>query len=289
VDSKLWLIMGELSASVGSKEMASTLIRKLTELYSNTDEQVDVTRTHGEETFKGCVINWLVGTTPDWLRDVVDSTMVDGGFFGRVCTVVGKEDLSVRIPVPIYPRDADKLFAALQAHLAKVEACQGEMVFEAKAEEMITTWYKHRPAPNDKGQVALWRRQPALLRKLAIVCSLARGTSRVITMDDAVLARQLTGECARNHPAIADYVRSGPTTDKGRQLLAWIRGSGKVSHVDLSKRAMKMWLSLFEFQQQVHFWLDAQEISRSGGPGKGVYTYIGKRKMPVVKDEEPDG
>ena len=65
---------------------------------------VDGTRQHGFVKLIDPCVNWLAGTTDEWMLRSVPKDAVEGGFVARVQVVRGQRNYAERFPRMIYPR-----------------------------------------------------------------------------------------------------------------------------------------------------------------------------------------
>ena len=180
---KMLFVTPELALSVGSGQLADDLIKLMTELFTGGSYVFqEGTRTHRRHTFTGHCLNWLAGTTKEWLRDCVSQEAVRGGFFGRVASVSAVYDLDVRVYTPQYRRDHVRLEQELRTHLEGIRGLSGEMALAGDANTLLEQWYMERPARSDEAMIPTWKREHDLVLRLAMLCSLGESADGVLTL-----------------------------------------------------------------------------------------------------------
>ena len=221
---KLLIVSEELASSIGSGPLADTLIKLMTKLFAGSDyDYAERTRTHGPHRFSKHCLNWIAGTTKEWLRDCVSIEAVRGGFFGRVASVSSVYDLDRRVYRPVYPIDYEAVEATLQEHLAQVQMCSGELRLAPDADALLEQWYTERPAPTDESMIPTWKREHDLVLRLAMLCSLGDRADGVIHTRHVVAAQRLAAETQAHLPQLVEYVLLSRETDGLRQVREMIR------------------------------------------------------------------
>ena len=117
--SKLWLVTDELAQSVGTGTIAVDFIRMMTRIYRPGAHSIRKrTVTRGEVRITDACINWLGGSTREWLVESMPSSAIKGGTLGRMALVNCPYNFDIRIPTPQYPDDQAQL-VNLRAQLAQ--------------------------------------------------------------------------------------------------------------------------------------------------------------------------
>src|SRR5205085_1370049 len=148
----------ELKMSVGTGGLADDFITKMTEWYKGRLEIRDGTRTSGEKVLRSLCINWLAGTTREWLIDSLGQNNIEGGFLGRCVTVEAKYN-DLRFRRPLYPPDYDEVMEHLKARFRALQYLGGTFVLTPEAESVEEAWYMKRPRPADESLIPTWKRE----------------------------------------------------------------------------------------------------------------------------------
>jgi hypothetical protein len=237
--TKLWLIMHELGACVGRGDQADTLIKITTDLYTgSTRVTAEGTRTSGGKEVRECSLNWLAGTTMNWLHDTVAWSAMEGGFLARVVPVIGVYDFSQdnRYVRTIYPPNVKKILAKIAGRLLRLTMLKGRFNLSASAESIDEQWYLHREPPSDELLQPWWKRQHDLTLKLAMAFSLAESPSLLIRGRHMAQAQKLSDQIANRLP---DIIRHAKTNDEARDVqlvLDEVLRSKQIQHSPLLQR-----------------------------------------------------
>src|SRR5271166_511651 len=164
----LYLVCPELADDIGEGERARNIIKSLTAMYDGS-LFMDRTREHGQIYVENQCINCFMGTTRDWLVEVVPGSDFHGGFFGRIITVVESYDFGKRYAHPQRPSDWEAIHEKLIDRVRELLSLEGEIVMSPQASRIDDHWYMSRPAPDNHVDAAGWKRQQELIYKVATV------------------------------------------------------------------------------------------------------------------------
>jgi hypothetical protein len=229
---KILLVTEELSLCIGDQQIADRLIRLATALYSCSPYEFNEgTRTHGAVKFEHQCICWIAGTTPEWLRDSVPKSAIEGGFFARVSCIVDRGPLR-RVSRPVLDLS---VFQGLADDLRVLAQLGGPMTMTADADELFWHWYEERPAVTEQVLEPVWARVPVHVLKLATLLSLSDGPSMVISAEHITEARQLAEEALRQLPELIEYVSLTPETDGTRLVREAVQRAGVIHHTALAR------------------------------------------------------
>lgn len=174
INNKLYFITEELGMAVRSGDMAHDLITVMTKMYGGHDYALkEGTRMHNTVVLKNPCVNWLAGTTEEWLFRSVDRDAVEGGFVPRVLCIRGTRDYTQRYPQIIYPSDYDQVKAYLQERVQAFTEVEGAFQLDDSARRWHEDWYRKRVAPEDKQLQPSFNRGDEMLHKLAILIALS--------------------------------------------------------------------------------------------------------------------
>ena len=224
---KILLVTEELSLCIGDQPIADRLIRLATALYAGSPYEFNEgTRTHGSVKFVGQSINWIAGTTPEWLRDSVPKSAIEGGFFARVSCVVDRGPLR-RVSRPLLDLS---VFQSLADDLRVVAQLGGPLTMTSAADDLFWNWYEQRPAPTESVLEPVWARTPIHVLKLATLLSLSDGPTMTIDVKHVTEARQMAEEALRQLPELIEYVALSPEADGLRLVREAVRRAGVIHH-----------------------------------------------------------
>ncbi len=179
VSSPLYFVTEELNMSIRGGEQSQDLLSFATGIYGGKSYPLkERTRSRGTTlVIPNPCLNWLAGTTEEWMMRSIPKDAIEGGFFARVLAIVGQKDYSVRHPRPLYPPDYEELKATITQRVKHLSDIEGEITVSDNAWAWHDTWYQSRPAPEDSLLRASFNRADEMMLKLAMILSLAEWDS----------------------------------------------------------------------------------------------------------------
>lgn len=274
--SKLYLATPELAMAVGRGPQADDMIKLMTELYSGSDYAplVERTRSSGRHVVTGHCINWIAGTTREWLRDCVTREAVEGGFFARVACIQAAYQLHKRIPTPIVPEDHAATIDRLHEHIDHLMTVTGEIVMEPRAEEVHADWYQERPEPASEALLPSWKREDDLARKLAMLLAMSEpDPQRVVTAKQMVAAQRLVAETAAQLPAVIEYIGADLDSDGMRRIQGLVRQAGAMTHTAIADEMAKSGVTSDRLRVFMDTLVDAGRVSRVRRGASWIYLW----------------
>jgi hypothetical protein len=240
-NSKIWLLTPELTYGMGKGEMAEQLIETMTELFSSGKIPLkEGTRTHGEITVEDPCINWLAGTTKEWLVDAVKPKGIKGGFFARVMPVYYKAGTPrERIWQPIYPSDFQEVNEYLKGRAQALSFVEGEFRITAVADAYGRQWYMNRQSPEDDNLAPYYNRAREMMLKLAMIFSLADGGPLVIEPYHIQMAHVAYRELQQGTLELIELASQTPQTQGSKLIADFLAARGKCTRTQLSRAMQK--------------------------------------------------
>lgn len=207
-----YLVQTELADSVGTGTLADAFIKSMTNWYNPTKVDFqEVTRMHGEKGHPPPCLNWIAGTTPEWLRDCVSEQSMRSGFFGRVVGIPGDCNWNEPVydPMEHQPPDYNEVMLYLCERMDAITMIPHGTPFTMSrhARQIDRDWYEGRTPPNDALK-PFYRRMHDLALKLAMVLSLCRSQSLIIESSDITRAHELVTQARRDMPKIVEAAAS---------------------------------------------------------------------------------
>ena len=223
----IYLVCEELAFSFTEGQQARDLVKTLVALYGGNVGDMpfyDGTRTGGLIAMKRACINFLAGTTEEWLVQALPSDTVAGGFSRRIVAVDREHTDVEQLAYPVYPKERDSILATLKARCVRLTQLEGEMYVTADAVLRYEEWFYERPKLEDLDPLLhpWWSTQDELAYKLAMLFALAYYEDRqemTITGTDMVHAWQQTQEM-KDH--VLRAIRH-TFADKESKDIAWAR------------------------------------------------------------------
>jgi len=278
-NSQFYLLNDELANDVGGVEYADLFIRALTKLY-HLEPFDDRTRTSGHVHLENYSLNWIAGTTVEWLILAITRHTLLSGFFGRTVTVY-QDHGSERI-YPFRrkrPANWDTLYDYITTRVAELLATSGPVRLSEDARRIDESWYMTRemPTANDPTMQSS-KRQHDLSLKLATLFTLARGGDTVAA-ETLAEAQDLTSQVVRWQRTILPSIQKGvhgSPTEKALEYLRQRSGDGQwVAHAALYKFAYdKYGIRSPEMEITLRTWLEAGIVEQNSLPrSKGGTQY----------------
>jgi len=170
----MWYVTEELGFSVGSGPMADDWVKWMTAMYEGSPGEIhEGTRKHGLHKIVDPCMNWLAGSTDEWMIRSIPPEAIEGGFFARIVVPQAEYNFDKRIYRPVYPFDYEEVEMHLLHRVYWMCRMKGEFVMSHDAEELERRWVLTRPAPTDEKLYAIWEGEPAIILKLSMIMALA--------------------------------------------------------------------------------------------------------------------
>lgn len=278
----IWFITPELSMAVGTGNKADDFVKHMTELYEGDCEFIDTTRMYGEVSVQDPCINWISGSTREWLLDSVGKQDILSGFFARVCAIPGSRKKE-RYPEPIYPSNWLVVHQYLVEYAKALCNVSGTVVLSDDARAHHEKWYMHRSEPTDEMLQAFHARSDDLVLKLSCLLALADGISMTIERKHLIQAIRLSNWIMQGLPDMLEYAHRTPETE----MLAWLshylrtrcsNGTSSVSHTVALKAATNRGAKKDGFRDLVTTLIERGEVKIVTNPGSVAkrYQWIGE-------------
>lgn len=287
-NSKLYLVTPELAMAVGRGPQADDLIKLMTELYAGSEVPlIERTRTSGRHVIRGHCLNWIAGTTKEWLRDCVTREAVEGGFFARVSCVQASYS-TPRVFEPTVPPDAEATAKRLQNHLEHLLTLEGEMRFDPRALALHEEWYLTRPEPTDEILLPSWRREDDMVRKISMLLAMAEPDPQpIILPHHAAEAQQIVAETARQLPIVIDYIGAGMDSDTMRRVRRVIFEAKTIHHKVLAENMARVGVTSDKLRLCIDTLLEASVVRREHHP-RGGWVYHWRHRGGFIDDGGDD-
>lgn len=171
---KFYFITEELANSMNNPGLAHELVKLMTALFvPPSSPMMEGTRTSGFVELNQTCLNWLAGTTDEWLLECVPRTSIEGGFFARVLSVRGRRNYEQRFPQIIYPPDYQEVREEILRRVESMLWLQGSYSLSKDAQEYHDDWYNARPAPSEAVLEPAFNRADEMVHKLALIHAIA--------------------------------------------------------------------------------------------------------------------
>jgi len=245
--SKLFVIMPELSMAIGTGPRADDFVKLMTGLYSGSPEEIidEGTRMSGEHSMPMPCVNWLCGSTKEWMLDSISRASLYGGFLARCVCVMGDYNLNKRNFEPTRPPDHDEVLNHLRQRLLELTQLRDvEMKLSNQARDAMEHWYYSREAPDpDDPLTPSWKREHDFILKLGTDLALA-DQRKVITSDDFAHAARLSRGLMNRLSELVVFAGATPETEAVHRARAILRRVKKmrtdhlIKHLDITAERM---------------------------------------------------
>jgi hypothetical protein len=286
---RIWLLMEELAFCVG-QERGTEFVSTLVATYGGAPVPIrDRTRTGGEVVISGSVcVNFLAGTTKEWLQRTLTSDDLAGGFSRRLVVVAGQRSQQ-RFAEPEYPSDRQERLAELRRRCLQVSQQAGALVVEPEAREAFAEWYLGRPAfDDDPGMLPWWDTQDELVYKVATLLAVSDGPPWVLTRRHMEYAQAMTNQLRTWVAEAVVFSSATPEARKLAYLRSAVRTTGLISRRTLQQRAAGQGVLKGELDRYVSTMLEMGDIRAipMGGRSGVWYQWISTDRA-VPKLEAP--
>lgn len=182
-------------------------------------------------------INMIACTTPAWIEGNFPEYVIGGGFTSRCLFVYAeKKEKLVAYPDRAIPQDLDivrnMLIQDLE-HIANVVA--GPFKLSEDAYQWGVAWYKvHNEAPpthlaDDRFGGYLARKQTHM-HKLAMILSVSRGDSQIITLDDLITANQMLNDLELDMPKVFARIGRSEQSIQAERFIKHVQQQGTLTY-----------------------------------------------------------
>jgi hypothetical protein len=238
IGSKIFLAMEELAMDVGNGKEAAQFVKYLTGLWKPKPGITEKTTIgNGRYELRDRCINFIGGTTRQWIFDVLTAKDMQAGAGRRIIIVEGHVDPDCRVAAPYKtrPPDYEVVMDYIRQRLELLTHWKGEITKTPSAIQWEESWYNTRPGYESEETVPQWRQEPELMNKVAIGLVLADGGAPVMTTKHLLDALKLVQEAQASLPAILEYAK---TLDSGLLGEVWhvVRDNPGITWQDMVKK-----------------------------------------------------
>ena len=234
--SAAYLVADELAMLLRADAIGGELINVLTRSYSCAETCDYHTISRGKEICRNVCINFLGGTTPEWIKDSFPKYAIAGGFAGRI-VFVPDPGVYKKIPDPFLPK---KEWEVLKRDLTTMRDLEGEVKLSGEARQWYNSWYVDVYNPDDGNEMIRGyqgRRHDTLL-KLAMILNFSRRELPVIEEEDLINGLRLLTANERKLSGIMEKIEATQSGEDTNKVVRGIkrgmdRGNGWMAHSDL--------------------------------------------------------
>lgn len=149
----------------------------------------------GERKIYGPCLNILGASTKSWLKKCIPRSEMEGGFTSRIIFVVENNLPETLVPWPEIANDHDDIRGKLVQDLKSINHLIGAFTVTTEAKDAFSKWYKIHmrsklPYSKDPRMVGYLSRKGDTVLKLAMVGSVSKSDTLIITLEDLIWANE---------------------------------------------------------------------------------------------------
>lgn len=230
------------------------------------------TKMSGNDAINAPWINMIGCTTPHWIADNFPASMIGGGFTSR-CIFVYADQKEQLIPWPDEAVDTrhEDLAAALVADLEYIAAnVIGPMELTPAARDWGREWYQNlwtvvaRQASDEQLQGYIARKQGHLV-KLAMILSIARDDSRIITDEHLRLAEIMLKEAEATVAHVFAKIGRSQQSEHADRLVEFVKRHGPIAYKVAFRHVIAHFPDAREFEGVLKGLMDAGILKFASG------------------------
>jgi len=175
-------------------------------------------------------INVIAATTPSWLQENFDESMIGGGLVSRIVFVYGdKKKMLIPYPSEVQNREEhEKMADMLVEDLQQIASIKGEYKLNAEAIEWGSAWYKdhwerrpeHMASERYSGYLA---RKQTHIHKLAIVIAAAQRSELVIKKEDIQDANLFMSMLEKDMTTVLQSIGVSENAQFSTEILSYLK------------------------------------------------------------------
>ena len=237
--SPLTLVASELGSllNLQDKEMINLLI----ELWDGKKSFEKITKMSGNDMIEAPWINLQAGTTPHWVSDNMPPSMIGGGLSSRCIFVYG--DAKAKYVAYVdegIGHDDETLKLQLVQDLEHIATLKGPFVINKQARDWGRAWYERfwkdaNSRMDDKMLEGYAARKQTHLHKVAMVLSVSRSDSLIITENDLVLANEMLEDIERDMGKVFSRIGRGEDSLQAERFIDFVRRKGEIDYMEAYK------------------------------------------------------
>jgi len=284
--SRMWLVTDELGDAMPAGPLGMEFIKGMTNLYmSKRGKNWDMTRGGGSQHVKDPMLNWLAGSTEDWLFASLDPTAVSGGFFARTLVIYGEKVTDY--PAPSFPHDRVIVQSELLERIEIFRRVNAEMVFDPEAWQVYHDWYNNRPRSDDPDKDNIHNRDNTMVWKLSMISCLSEQPlnhtghfNRMIQTRNVIEATEWVQEARKDLDKILAQAHRSRETIAMDKTLDIIRAHGTIQRSNLLKKLDKLGVRSPELNSIVMTLKERNQIDETRTKTQATMYSVKKRAVP---------
>lgn len=233
--SPLTLASGELGNLINPQDR--DMVNFYITMWDGRSSFEKVTKGSGSDSISAPWINLIGCTTPHWIADNMPQAVVGGGFTSRCVFIFADRKMEfITWPDEHVQSNHDELAAKLVADLEYISReLAGPISISPEAREWGREWYKKLwtqgidSIKDERLEGYLARKQTHMV-KLAMVLSVSRSDSLVITLEDLILADGMLAETEKDLDKVFSKIGRTEESLDSERFLEFVKRCGKISY-----------------------------------------------------------
>lgn len=233
--SPLTLVASELGSLVNLQDR--DMVNLLIEMWDGKTRYDKVTKMSGNDTIEAPWINLQGCTTPHWIADNMPPATIGGGLSSRCVFVYAdqKDKYVAYVDETVGSEDA-KLRQSLIQDLEHIAQLVGCFIIDKEARDWGRIWYEAfwkdaTKRMDDQMLEGYAARKQTHLHKLAMILSVSRGDSLIITKDDLMLANVMLTDIEADMPKVFARIGKGETSLQAERFISMVQREGAMPYM----------------------------------------------------------
>lgn len=221
------------------RKKSDAVVNYLLGLYACPNEYEYKTKNSGEDrVLRGC-LNFLAGTTPDFMEEIASDKLIGKGFTARCYFICANKNRKNVSKIPPLTDEQIKYRLELLEHIKKLAMLYGEVKIDTETDDFIQKWWNDcennkQNRPNKSSRLdGYYARKLIHMYKVTMMNHFMESTDLHITLDEVKEAiRVLDKEELTMHLALT-VDSSNPLSKVSNNIYNYIVKHGKVNIADL--------------------------------------------------------
>ena len=221
------------------RKKSDAVVNYLLGLYACPNEYEYKTKTSGEDrVLRGC-LNFLAGTTPDFMEEIANDKLIGKGFTARCYFICANKNRKNVSKIPELTKEQIQYRIELLEHIKKLAVLYGEVKIDKETDEFVQKWWddcenhkENRPNKSSKLD-GYYARKLIHMYKVAMMNHFMESTELYISLDEIKRAiADLDKEELTMHLALS-VDSANPLSKVSNNIFNYIVKHGKANMADL--------------------------------------------------------
>ena len=217
------------------------MVNLLIELWDGKKTYEKITKMSGNDTIEAPWINLQAGTTPHWVADNMPQAMIGGGLSSRCIFVYGdtKDKYIAYVDEMVGKGDADLRLQLIQ-DLEQMAMLCGPFIISPEARKWGREWYETfwkdaTSRMDDQMLEGYAARKQTHMHKIAMVLSVSRGDSLIITVEDLQLANTMLEDLEIDMRRVFSRMGRSEDSMQAERFIEFVKRKGTIPYAEAYK------------------------------------------------------